>query len=151
MCLDTVLCVLDTVLCVLNTVLCVLDSFVCLDTVLCVWIQYCIVDGNEGFIPLFAFAGLRTLRNAPLLPALRPSNLIALLRYAATNYVALRSKSMAVALINFTTVPSLSVPMVVANVLWRQEQISLPFCQALSFTGPIFSNQDFSPFRIFSR
>ena len=136
--------------------MCLDTVFVCLDTVLCVWIQYCTVDGNEGFIrlrviPLFAFAGLRTLRNAPLLQALPPSNLIALLRCAATNYVALRSKSMAVALINFTTVPSLSVPMVVANVLWRQEQISLPFCQALSFTGPIFCNQDFSPFRILPR
>ena len=122
------------------------------------WIQFCVFGyiiellmGMRVESHPFAFAGLRTLRIAPLLPALRPSNLIALLRCAATNYVALRSKSMAVALINFTTVPSLSVPMVVANVLWRQEQISLPFCQALSFTGPIFSNQDFSPFRILPR
>ena len=38
-CLETVLYVLDTVLCVLGTVL-------------CVWVQYCTVDGNEGFIRL---------------------------------------------------------------------------------------------------
>ena len=89
--------------------------------------------------PFFAFASLADCTASPSEP--RPSGYVALIlsfRCAVFQPILSRCavKSRAVALINFTTFSSLSVPMVVANVLWRHEQISRPSARLCLSLGP---------------